>query len=65
MILHKLAKICDEIRYLELAYEMPPHCNIDGELKASALCDKAQRENDIAKHLYQTIKEYALKDFNR
>lgn len=60
-ILDQLVRICHEIRMIEKEYKMPPHVN-DGLLKASAVENKSQRENDLAATLYNTLKRYALKE---
>jgi hypothetical protein len=65
MILDRLMKICNEIRFMEASYEMPPHVNFEKELTARALCDKQAREEAIAKQLYVWIKEYALQHMDK
>lgn len=62
MILDKLVKICNEIRFLEASYKMPPNVNIENELREQIICDKEERELAIAKQLYICVKEYALKE---
>lgn len=59
MIIDQLARICHEIRMIESQCELPSNCN-DEELKASAILLKNQREENLAKTLYYTLKKYAL-----
>ena len=55
-------KICQDIRFMEAAYKMPPNVNFEDDLIDRALCDKQSREEALAKQLYIWVKEYALKD---
>ena len=58
MIIEQLSKIIFEIKLMEAEFEMTPYCNKD--LIASAICYKIQREETLAKNLYQIVKNYAL-----
>lgn len=57
MIINELAKICHQIKTLELDYQLLSH---NDELSASSIVDKQSREENIARNLYLLVKRYAL-----
>lgn len=61
MILDQLARICHQIRFNDEEFKLPPHVE-DGDLRARSIEHKAQRENDLAATLYNTLKKYALEE---
>ena len=60
MILEELAQICYRIRLIEANFKMPNHLNVEKELTAWAIENKAAQENDLAREIYCRLKNYAL-----